>query len=583
MGLRHKKASAGGGHSTSGISPNSTNGTSGTSPDISENRPSWRRDPLEYNLDRSWDINAAPTTRVFNLTSSEIQAAPDGVLRPLFVINGQFPGPLIRVNQGDRVLVNVTNQLSNGTSMHWHGFYQNGTNWMDGTVGITQCAIPPGESFLYDFTVKQFGTYWYHSHFSSQYTDGLVGPFIVHSPEESKIQEMYDYDQVVLLQDYYHDLSAALLPGYLSSGNENAEPLPDNGLIQGTNFFNCSSYDSDSGYACDQNSTRAIFNVAQGKRYRFRLINTGAFGEFQVSIDNHTIQVIEADSTLVHPVTVNRLPIHVAQRYSILFHANQTTTNYWFRARMNDYCFSDQNPVLDTDVRALITYTNSTSDPAPTESVDWTYALDTACEDLAPSSLIPYDPLPAPQVDITYPIEISFQIGDFALDKAYINSTTWVPPAIPTLNQAVAGLQVNNANFTTSGVSTAFDSSQLVIDVPTYKVIDVLINSLDEGAHPFHLHGHQFWIMASGAHGAFNWNSYPTLNMTNPMRRDTITVDAFGWALIRFKADNPGLWALHCHISWHMEAGLLMQFQTRNDIMRGWAVPSDVLALCHVK
>jgi len=86
--------------------------------------------------------------------------------------------------------------------------------------------------------------------------------------------------------------------------------------------------------------------------------------------------------------------------------------------------------------------------------------------------------------------------------------------------------------------------------------------------------------MASGAHGDFNWNSYPTLNLTNPMRRDTMTVDAFGWALIRFKADNPGLWAFHCHISWHMEAGLLMQFQTRNDIMKGWTIPSDVLALC---
>jgi len=108
---------------------------------------------------------------------------------------------------------------------------------MDGTVGITQCAIPPGTSFLYNFTVEQFGTYWYHSHFSSQYTDGLVGPFIVHSPAESKIQETYDYDQVVLLQDYYHDLSAALMPDYLSSGNENAEPVPDNGLIQGTNLL----------------------------------------------------------------------------------------------------------------------------------------------------------------------------------------------------------------------------------------------------------------------------------------------------------------------------------------------------------
>jgi hypothetical protein len=79
LGLKHKNASAGG-QSSNGTSPNSTNGTSGTSPDISENRPSWRRDPLEYNLDRSWDINAAPTNRIFNLTVSEIQAAPDGNL-----------------------------------------------------------------------------------------------------------------------------------------------------------------------------------------------------------------------------------------------------------------------------------------------------------------------------------------------------------------------------------------------------------------------------------------------------------------------------------------------------------------------
>jgi hypothetical protein len=84
LGLKHKKASASGGQSTSSISPNSTNGTSATSPDISENRPPWRRDPLEYNLDRSWDINATPTTRVFNLTASEIQAAPDGNIASFF-------------------------------------------------------------------------------------------------------------------------------------------------------------------------------------------------------------------------------------------------------------------------------------------------------------------------------------------------------------------------------------------------------------------------------------------------------------------------------------------------------------------
>jgi FtsP/CotA-like multicopper oxidase with cupredoxin domain len=158
------------------------------------------------------------------------------VVRPLLVFNGQFPGPVIEANRGDRLLINVTNTLQNATTVHWHGLYQNGTNWMDGTAGVTQCPIPPGESFLYNFTLEnQYGTYWYHSHTSTQYTDGLVGPLIIHAPEEASVRQAYDFDQVVLLSDWYHDLSAALLPGYLASGNENLEPVPDNGLIQGTN------------------------------------------------------------------------------------------------------------------------------------------------------------------------------------------------------------------------------------------------------------------------------------------------------------------------------------------------------------
>lgn len=285
---------------------------------------------------------------------------------------------------------------------------------------------------------------------------------------------------------------------------------------------------------------------------------------------------------MVEPVTVHRLQINVAQRYSIIFHANQTATNYWLRAQMNEHCFSSDNPVLDTDVLALITYKNATT--APTESVDWSDALDLACDDLNPSLLVPLVPETAPPPDAAYVIEVSFQIGAYALDRAYINSTTWSPSTVPTLNQAVTGLQQPNtsASFSATGLSTAFDSaSQFIISIPTTSTIDLLINNLDEGAHPFHLHGHQFWIMASGASGDFNWSSYYNLSTTNPMRRDTMTVDAYGWSLIRFVADNPGLWAFHCHISWHMEAGLLMQFMTRADIMKDWIVPEDVLGLCN--
>lgn len=322
--------------------------------------------------------------------------------------------------------------------------------------------------------------------------------------------------------------------------------------------------------------------VTQNKRYRLRLINTGSFGEFQFSVDNHTLSVIEADSTLVQPVTVTRLPIHVAQRYSVVLHTNQTATNYWIRAWLNTYCFGGDNlPVLNPNVLALLSYTNTTIEPLATESVDWSTALLLACQDLNVTDLVPLVPEDAPPADHAYTIEVSFQIGAYALDKAYINSTTWVPETAPTLNQAVSGLHANNATFNAAGLSTAFPSSQFIITVPELQVVDLLINSLDEGAHPFHLHGYQFWIMADGAHGDFDWSTYSSLNTTNPMRRDTLTIDAYGWALIRIRADNPGLWALHCHIAWHMEAGLLMQFQIRNDLMKEWTLPSDVVALCN--
>jgi len=104
-------------------------------------------------------------------------------------------------------------------------------------LGITQCGIPAGQSFVYNFTVEQFGTYWYHSHMSSQYADGVLGPIIIHAPEEAEARKLYDEDQVVLIQDWYHDLSSVNLETYLASDNENTEPIPDNGLINGMAWY----------------------------------------------------------------------------------------------------------------------------------------------------------------------------------------------------------------------------------------------------------------------------------------------------------------------------------------------------------
>lgn len=136
----------------------------------------FRRPSSDYVLDRHWNFNAPPQVRNYNWTILDRIANPDGVYRPMIMINGQFPGPLIECNEGDTLVIDVYNQGVNATSMHFHGIYQNGTNWMDGTNGVTQCPIAPSQHFQYRFTVTgQSGTYFYHGHQAVQIADGLYG------------------------------------------------------------------------------------------------------------------------------------------------------------------------------------------------------------------------------------------------------------------------------------------------------------------------------------------------------------------------------------------------------------------------
>ena len=99
----------------------------------------------DFILDPKWVFDAAPQVREYDWTIDEARMNPDGVYRQMLLVNGLYPGPLIESNEGDIIRVKVTNKASNATSIHWHGMYQNGTNHMDGTVGVTQCPITPGK------------------------------------------------------------------------------------------------------------------------------------------------------------------------------------------------------------------------------------------------------------------------------------------------------------------------------------------------------------------------------------------------------------------------------------------------------
>ncbi|CAI2166724.1 1015_t:CDS:10 [Funneliformis geosporum] len=150
--------------------------------------PFWNQELIESRASG----NHNPKTNTFDLVLKKVNLAPDGFTRVVSTINGQYPGPTIEANKGDRIVMNIHNELEAPTAIHSHGMFQRGTPWYDGVPGQTQCEIPNNYTFTYNFTVPdQAGTYWYHSHALTQYVDGIVGALI---PDNGLINGKNNYD-----------------------------------------------------------------------------------------------------------------------------------------------------------------------------------------------------------------------------------------------------------------------------------------------------------------------------------------------------------------------------------------------------
>jgi len=562
----------------------------------------------DYILDPSWDYSAPPQRRELTWVVRDHVYNPDGIFRPMILVNDLYPGPSIEANEGDTIVVHVDNQASNATAIHWHGIYQSGSPHMDGTVGVTQCPIGPGSSFTYEFTLSgQSGTYWWHGHQGLQSSDGMHGPLIIHSRDEPKLQKLsYDTDRVVLLSDHYHDLSSALLWQYLMPDMENAEPVPESGLINGKNIRDCDQYPSS---RCDNTTSNvglASMVLGRNKSHRIRFINVGAFAEFSVQLDEHQLQVIEVDGTDVQPMSYHRLNISPAQRYSVVINSNvSSASTFWMRARMITNCFTDAPKTMQPDVLAIVSYDDDGTNAVP-QSIDWSEQLAQDCKDMNTTELVPVEKIAvSPEPDALFYLRSNFEIGAYRLSRGFFNGSSWRGnPTAPTLQRSIDGLSSGNTSFTGPPLSErdfnaafvndrAFKAdSEFVIQTTGVQTVDIMISNFDDGAHPYHLHGYKFFVLAQG-HGqppltsvgaAINRESlsplYDTIDFSNPLRRDTASVEGYGWLLLRIITDNPGQWAFHCHVSWHAEAGLLMQFLTNTDELAQIEMPQANRDLC---
>ncbi|KAJ7444487.1 laccase 1 [Mycena latifolia] len=437
--------------------------------------------------------------------------SPDGYSRSAVLVDGLIPGPVIVGNKGDRFQINVEDHLTDtsmatDTSIHWHGFFQKGTNWADGPAFINQCPITPNNSFLYNFAVpEQAGTFWYHSH-------------LLYDPEDPH-KTLYE-STVLTLADWYH------------------YPSPDSPKTSGP-IFNSTLINGLGRYAGGPASPLAVINVAHGKRYRFRLVSMACDPSWVFSIDGHAMTIIEVDGVNTQPLTVDSIDIFAGQRYSFVLAATQPVSNYWVRAPAS--IDGVAQPPTQAGL-AILRYagaplcdppspTPSPANPNATAPASRYPLVETALRPLVPVP-VPGRPVPgADGVDLALTLELGIDLATF---NFLVNGTSWVSPNVPVLLQILSGAHTAQELLPQSNMYALPGNSSIEISI---------IGGSPGSPHPFHLHGHNFHVVRSAGNATYNFD--------NPVIRDVVSTGGAG-DLVTFRY----VWFLHCHIDWHLDTGL---------------------------
>ncbi|KAK6464886.1 iron transport multicopper oxidase FET3 precursor [Scheffersomyces coipomensis] len=475
----------------------------------------------------------AAETHTWWFETGWVNANPDGFLeKPMIGWNGTWPLPILRAKKGDTINLYLINGFTDAnTTLHFHGMFQNGSSQMDGPPFVTQCPIPPGETMLYNFTLTQHGTYWYHSHTSGQYGDGMRGIFYIDDTEDYP----YDYDEEVFLSvtDNYHHNSDYLNPRFLNRYNPaGAEPIPDSSLF---------------------NETRNVtWHVQPDTTYLVHIVNVGRFVSQYLYMEGHEFEIVEVDGVMVEKNATDLIYIAVAQRYSVLITTkSDTSQNYAFMNSM-DQTLLDYIPAdLIVNSTNWIVYDDSAELPGQYYIDDW----DADFDDFFLRPLSNQTLFPDPDYVVTIDVVMD-NLGN-GINYAFFNNITYTPPTVPTLITALT-----SGEFATNELVYGTNTNSFVLQKG--DIIDIVVNNQDSGKHPFHLHGHIFQLIERHPESFTDLVSFNNSDHAEwpeyPMMRDTAYVYPQSYMVLRFVADNPGVWFFHCHIEWHLDQGLAVQF-----------------------
>ncbi|KAH6897935.1 laccase 10 [Coprinopsis sp. MPI-PUGE-AT-0042] len=398
------------------------------------------------------------------------------------------------------------------TSIHWHGAFQKNTAWADGSDGVTQCPISQqGEHFTYSFNAgKEAGTYWYHSHFGTQYCDGLRGPMVIYDKDDPH-RHRYDVDNedtIITLADWYHQQA----PSIVGAAESDATLINGKGRAPG-----------------GPKTPIEIMNVKRGTRYRFRLISMACEPHYRFSIDGHNLTIIETDGQPTEPHTVQEIQIFAGQRYSFVLEANQPVSNYWIRAIPN----FGRNNLTDFSEgginSAILRYAGAPSADPKTRAPKKAIVL----QEANLRSLLPAPPgLSGPAKE-----NILFNINLNAAGTGFLmNGVGWSNPDSPAMVKIMSGASLLQRSFPKVLIGHCPGNTIVEVSIPGFEI---------GGLHPFHLHGHAFHVIRSAGSETYNYK--------NPVKRDVVNIGTGNDNVtIRFTTDNPGPWFFHCHVEFHL-------------------------------
>ncbi|XP_072743934.1 uncharacterized protein [Anoplolepis gracilipes] len=543
-----------------------------------------------------------------NAFCSNCQCIPaDGVERSAQIVNRQLPGPAIEVCEGDHVVIDVTNHMAGSElTIHWHGLFQKEFQYYDGVPHITQCPIANDNTFRYQFGANNAGTHFWHAHSGFQKMDGVFGSLIVRQPPEyDPHSHLYDYDlstHVVVINDWMHQQAVDRFPGQrFSRVGQN----PDSILINGKGRY------TDKITGNTTNTTLEVIDVEPGKRYRIRIIN--AFCTVcpgMITIQNHNLNVIATDGIDIKPRRVDSITSFAGERYDIVLHADKPIASYWIQVRGIGECASHGIQQL-----AILRYKGAPSKPllqspgyyeglSPGVILN---PLNANCnvpsnDKICVSELDSLEPkieegILRPEPDIKFYLPVGFYaytlqelfqpnqydrfmvaLGRIALDGTIDGISFKFPPS-PPLSQPmdIPSNQYCNRTALPKSCNNGVCSCTQKLDIPLNAIVEILL--VDEVqatnlSHPFHMHGHAFYVMDMGNAKAdkINWQIVREMDkkneikrcFSNPVKKDTIAIPFNGYVVLRFVADNPGYWLFHCHFIYHQVVGMEMLLKVGN-------------------